>query len=124
VKRLVRQTGARGDDLWLVQPADHPQEPRPDPQVVLGHLSTPGLGADTGGRVRSGRDRVIERQVEVRVPAAPSRRDWPRLFTELARQLDDGRIYDRDLPHLGQAIDPVLDAIDAALTSETADPGP
>jgi hypothetical protein len=53
---------------------------------------------------------VIERQVEVRVLAAPSRRDWPRLLAELARQLADGRIYDRDLPHLSHAIDPVLDA--------------
>jgi hypothetical protein len=53
---------------------------------------------------------VIERQVDVRVPAEPSRRDWPRLLTELSRQLADGRIYDRDLPHLGHAIDAVLDA--------------
>ena len=44
------------------------------------------------------------------MPAAPTRRDWARLLTELTRQLDDGRIYDRDLPHLGHAIDPVLDA--------------
>jgi hypothetical protein len=35
---------------------------------------------------------VVELQVEVPVPGAPKRADWPRLLDELARQLDDGRI--------------------------------
>ena len=30
------------------------------------------------------------------------------LLNELARQLDDGRVYDRDLPALAGAIEPVL----------------
>jgi hypothetical protein len=30
------------------------------------------------------------------------------LLNELARQLDDGRVYDRDLPALGRAMEPVL----------------
>lgn len=34
--------------------------------------------------------RVVERQVEIRVPLPPTRRDWPRLLSELAGQLDDG----------------------------------
>jgi hypothetical protein len=51
---------------------------------------------------------VVERRVEIRVPLEPTRRDWPRLLGELAGQLDDGRVYDRDLPALGVALDPVL----------------
>jgi hypothetical protein len=45
---------------------------------------------------------VVERRVEVRISAAPTRREWPRLLNELARQLDDGRVYDRDLPRTGE----------------------
>lgn len=51
---------------------------------------------------------VVERRVEIRLPLEPTRRDWPRLLGELARQLDDGHVYDRDLPALGRALDPVL----------------
>jgi hypothetical protein len=54
--------------------------------------------------------RVIERRVEVRTPAAPTRRDWPDMLHELARQLDDGRVYDRDLPGPTGALDAVLEA--------------
>jgi hypothetical protein len=53
---------------------------------------------------------VVERQVEVRVPAAPTRRDWAPLLTELTRQLDDGRVYDRDLPEMATALGAVLAA--------------
>jgi hypothetical protein len=41
---------------------------------------------------------LVERVVEVRVPAAPTRRDWPLLLGELAGQLTDGRVYDRASP--------------------------
>lgn len=51
---------------------------------------------------------VVERLVEVRVPLEPTRRDWPQLLGELARQLDDGRVYDRDLPALARALGSVL----------------
>src|SRR3954451_16211693 len=47
---------------------------------------------------------VVERRVEVPVPAAAKRADWPRLLHELARQVDDGRIYDRDLDDVAAAI--------------------
>ena len=53
---------------------------------------------------------VVERLVPVRVPLAPTRRDWPALLSELADQIHDGRIYDRDLPGLAQALEPVLQA--------------
>jgi hypothetical protein len=51
---------------------------------------------------------VVERLIQVRVPLEPTRRDWPKLLAELARQLDDGRVYDRDLPGLARALGPVL----------------
>jgi hypothetical protein len=54
--------------------------------------------------------RVVERRVEVRTPASPTRRDWPGLLQELARQLDDGRVYDRDIPGLTEALNAVLEA--------------
>ena len=53
---------------------------------------------------------VVERRVEVRVPVAPTRRDWPRLLAELAHQLNDGRVYDRDLPGLARQLEPLLEA--------------
>jgi hypothetical protein len=53
---------------------------------------------------------VVERRVEVQVPLVPNRRDWPRLLGELVVQLDDSRVYDRDLPGLARALEPVLQA--------------
>jgi hypothetical protein len=52
---------------------------------------------------------LVERRVEVQVPLVPTRRDWPRLLGELAGQLNDGRVYDRDLPALRRALQPVLE---------------
>ena len=54
--------------------------------------------------------KVVERRVEVLVPATPTRRDWARLLDELAHQIDDDRVYDRDIPELGTALHHVLDA--------------
>ncbi|MPQ98387.1 hypothetical protein GB931_10745 [Modestobacter sp. I12A-02628] len=53
---------------------------------------------------------MVERRVEVQVPLVPTRRDWPRLLGELGGQLDDGRVYDRDLPALTRALQPVLES--------------
>ncbi len=39
-----------------------------------------------------------------------TRRDWSQALQELAEQLDDGRIYDRDLADLSVALDAVLEA--------------
>jgi hypothetical protein len=55
---------------------------------------------------------VVERRVETPVPIPPTRRDWPRLLSELTTQLDDGRIYNRDLDDLSVGINKVLDAMD------------
>jgi hypothetical protein len=53
--------------------------------------------------------KLVERRVEVAVPLVPTRRDWPRLLGELSGQLKDGRVYDRDLPALARALQPVLE---------------
>jgi hypothetical protein len=54
---------------------------------------------------------VVERRVETPVPIRPTRSDWPRLLNELTAQLDDGRIYNRDLDDLSVAVNKVLDAM-------------
>jgi hypothetical protein len=51
--------------------------------------------------------RVVERRVEIPTLIAPSRQVWPRLLGDLARQLEDGRIYDRDLLALADALNAV-----------------
>jgi hypothetical protein len=53
---------------------------------------------------------VVERRVQVRVLLQPTRRDWPTLLGELTAQLNDGRVYDRDLPGLARVLEPVLQA--------------
>jgi hypothetical protein len=53
---------------------------------------------------------VVERPVEVPTRMPLTRRDWPQVLHDLARQLDDGRIYDRDLLDLADALGAVLDA--------------
>jgi hypothetical protein len=54
--------------------------------------------------------KLVERRVEVQVPLVPTRRDWPRLLVELAAQLNDRRVYDRDVPALARSLEPVLEA--------------
>ncbi len=51
---------------------------------------------------------IVERRVEIPVPGTPARRDWPGLLAELAHQIDDGRIYDRDLHDLSDALGTLL----------------
>ena len=67
---------------------------------------------EQGRAAASGRSsvEVVERRVEVRVPLTPTRRDWAPLLSELARQLEDGRVYDRDLAALAAALRTVFDA--------------
>ncbi len=43
---------------------------------------------------------VVERRVEIPTAVPLARRDWPRVLRELTTQLDDGRVYDRDLATL------------------------
>ena len=65
--------------------------------------------------------RVIERPVEVgversvervtEVPVRPRGREWADQLRELARQLDAGRLYDRDLDVVIEALEAVNDAV-------------
>ena len=63
-------------------------------------------------------DRIVETEVEVtvvthiEVPATPRPGDWPRLLADLIEHLDRGRVYDRDLLELAQAINDVLQAME------------
>jgi hypothetical protein len=41
----------------------------------------------------------------------PTQSDWLRLLDELARQVDDGRVYDRHLDELSVGLAAVLDAV-------------
>ncbi len=61
-------------------------------------------------------DRVVEVEVPVTVietveiPTTPKGAGWVDALHELARQLDAGKIYDRDLPALTNALNEALDA--------------
>ena len=65
--------------------------------------------------------RVVDRVVEVEravhvieqveVPTLPKGPAWAPALRELARQLDAGRVYDRDLGDLVESLDAVLDAV-------------
>lgn len=52
---------------------------------------------------------VVER---VEVPIAPRSGGWPDLLTALAKQIDTGRIYDRDLQAVAEALGEALGALD------------
>ncbi len=67
---------------------------------------------EQGRAAASGRSavEVVERRVEVPAPGPPTRRDRAPLLAELARQLEDGRVYERDLNTLGAALGTVLEA--------------
>jgi len=66
--------------------------------------------------------RVDERRVEVAKPATAGRRDWPRLLGELVRQLDDGRIYDRDLLALSVGLNAVHEAFGRRIGTSRGQP--
>jgi hypothetical protein len=54
--------------------------------------------------------RVVERRVGIPARIAPRRQEWVGVLDDLARQLQDGRIYDRDLLALGGALNAVHEA--------------
>lgn len=53
---------------------------------------------------------VVERRVEVPTAVPLTRRDWPHVLRELTTQLDDGRVYDRDLVRLSTELRVLLEA--------------
>jgi len=57
-------------------------------------------------------DRLVTVVQEVPVATAPQGAAWPAALAQLATALDTGRVYDRDLPALAQALAGVADALD------------
>jgi hypothetical protein len=57
-------------------------------------------------------DRLVTVVQEVPVTTVPKGAEWPAALTQLATALDSGRVYDRDLPALAQALADVADALD------------
>ena len=57
-------------------------------------------------------DRLVTVVQEVPVTTAPKGAEWPAALAQLVTELDTGRVYDRDLPALAQALADVADALD------------
>jgi hypothetical protein len=57
-------------------------------------------------------DRLVAVVQEVPVTTVPKGAEWPAALAQLATALDAGRVYDRDLPALAQALADVADALD------------
>ena len=57
-------------------------------------------------------DRLVTVVQEVPVATVPQGAAWPAALAQLATALDTGRVYDRDLPALAQALAGVADALD------------
>ena len=57
-------------------------------------------------------DRLVAVVQEVPVPTVPGGAAWPAALAQLVTALDTGRVYDRDLPALVQALAGVAEALD------------
>jgi hypothetical protein len=57
-------------------------------------------------------DRLVTIVQEVPVTTVPKGTEWPAALAQLTMALDTGRLYDRDLPALAQALADVADALD------------
>jgi hypothetical protein len=57
-------------------------------------------------------DRLVTVVQEVPVVTVPQGAAWPAALSQLAAALDTGRVYDRDLPAVAQALAGVADALD------------
>src|SRR5664279_6282412 len=60
-------------------------------------------------------DRLVTVVQEVPVTTIPKGAEWPAALAQLVTALDTGRVYDRDLPALAQALADVADALDRRL---------
>jgi hypothetical protein len=57
-------------------------------------------------------DRLVAVVQEVPVNTVPKGAAWPATLVQLVTQVDSGRVYDRDLPALSQALQDVIDALE------------
>jgi hypothetical protein len=108
-RRFLGRREAATDCAWCGGPIT-PRSRGPIPKwcsATCRHRAWEQIRAAASGRSAV---EVVERRVEVPVPVTPARRDWPLLLDELARQVDDGRIHNRDLLDLSEALSAVLEA--------------
>ena len=94
----------------MVRRGDHHQGDGSTSEVVFAGLPAASVGESRAAASGRAAVQIVERRVEVPIAAAPRRQDWPRLLGDLAHQLDDGRIYGRDLLSLSVALNGVLEA--------------
>ena len=57
-------------------------------------------------------DRPVDVVQKVPVNAVPKGSAWPATLVQLVTQVDSGRVYDRDLPALAEALEDVIDALE------------
>jgi hypothetical protein len=57
-------------------------------------------------------DRLVAIVQEVPVNTVPKGAAWPATLVQLVTQVDSGRVYDRDLPALAEALQDVIDALE------------
>jgi hypothetical protein len=57
-------------------------------------------------------DRPVAVVQEVPVNTVPKGAAWPETLVQLVTQVDSGRVYDRDLPALAEALQDVIDALE------------
>jgi hypothetical protein len=62
---------------------------------------------------------VVER---VEVVMQPKGAEWPSVLGQLVKQLDSGRLYDRDLQALAVAVSEVLDRSDTTVVASARSP--
>ena len=102
--------------MWLVRVACRRPGARSDAEVVLVLVPLPGMGNGPCRPIRAAAVQVVDRVVEVDRPipvveqvlVSQHGRAWPQALVEL----DAGRLYDRDLPALADALGQVLTALD------------
>jgi hypothetical protein len=57
-------------------------------------------------------DRLVAIVQEVPVNTVPKGAAWPATLVQLVTQVESGRVYDRDLPALAEALQDVIDALE------------
>ena len=87
--------------------------------MVLVLMSSPGLGTPVQpplgapqSRSSTGSSKSTNSPVVGQVLVSPRGRAWTNALVAVVAELDTGRVYDRDLPDLADALGQVLNALD------------
>lgn len=67
--------------------------------------------ADSGLAAVTVVDRIVEVARVVTTPRLPRGREWPGVIAQLAREIDVGRVYDREFPALIESLELLDQAI-------------